>query len=393
MRSGNESKIRAGFFAAILLGSLSGQAMAEQAEFQLGYVFNSWTSNFISSGNESRMPASFRFSSGAFSLRADGSFVMGDYEQKAVDSEPASSFKSSQFSDSSLAASVNFNLGPSILSSVSGQLNIPTGNTGWEMLSENGAIPFLFEPSFYHGRGWGGSFFWGIASADEAFQWGAGAGYLLTTTYDVGLAGENAFNPGDSLILMGSLGGNLSGTEKLGVRVIHTFAFESKLADPVFRFTSPESTLFSGQWLKRMGSDRLALNLSYSFYSRGMVADILTNEQVREDANFLGDRLEIRPTLGYQAGPGVSLESGLVWKRIFPNGYSITDTTGHFQAGGNLLGAEQSVTFRVDSWIFLNFAGLYHLILNEKAALDAANNLTDVTYNRVTLGTNVGFKW
>src|SRR5262249_20349129 len=120
-------------------------------------------------------------------------------------------------------------------------------------------------------------------------------------------------------------------------------------------------------------------------------ADPATLEQVREDENFLGDRLEVRPILAYQAGSGVMLESGLVWKRIFPNGYPDSDT-GFFQGGGHLLGAEQSVTFRMGGGVFLNLAGLYHYILNEKAALDGANNLTNVTYDRITFGTNVGYQ-
>jgi len=392
MEWARELKIKKNLLAAALLALLSGPALADQAEFQLGYIFDSWTSNFISSGSENRIPASFHFASGDFSLLADTSFVMGDYEQTAVDTSPASSYKPSQFSDSSLSAAMNFHLGPSLLSSVSGALNIPTGNSAWESQSENGAIPFLFEPSFYHGRGWGGSFFWGVTSTEEAFHWGMGAGYLLTTTYNVGLAGESDFNPGDSLLVVGSLGGKLSETEQLGMRVIHTFAFESKVTDAAFKFTSAESTVLAGQWLSRLGADRFVLNASYSFYSRGMVADTVTSLQVREQENFLGDRLEIRPFLGYQAGPGVALESGLVWKRIFPNGYSAADT-GHYQAGGNLFGAEQSLTLTMDSGVFLNFAGLYHLILDEKSALDAGNNLTDVAYNRITFGTNVGFKW
>jgi hypothetical protein len=378
---------------AVLLVLGAGPAHAQNAEFQLGYVFNGWTSNFIASGQESRIPASLRFTAGDLSLTAESSFVLGDYVQAAYDTTPASTFKASQFSDTTFSASMNFGLGPSLVSSLSGRLNIPTGSTAWESQSESGSIPFLFEPSFYHGRGWGGSFYWGVASTQEVFQWGAGAGYLLTTTYDVGIAGESAFNPGDSLLLMGSLGGKLSDTEKLSFRAIHAFAFQSKIPDPAFRFTPSESTVVSGQWLARMGSDRLALNASYSFYSRGMVADPITNEQVLEDGNFLGDRLEVRPVLGYQAGPGVALETGFVWKRIFKNGYPSSDT-GHFQAGGDLWGAEQSVTFRVDSGMFLNFAGLYHLILNEKAAWDDSyTNLTNVIYNRFTFGTNVGFKW
>ena len=83
---------------------MSPKVWADHAQFQLGYVFDSWTSNFIYSGSESRIPASFSLTSGDFGLSADTAFVAGDYEQAATDTTLASSYKSSQFSDSSLSA-------------------------------------------------------------------------------------------------------------------------------------------------------------------------------------------------------------------------------------------------------------------------------------------------
>ncbi len=380
-------------FAALFLGLFNSPVSAERVQFQLGYVFDSWTNNFISSGQEHRMPASLSFTSGDLNLSGETAFVIGDYEQMATSTSGASSYQPSQFSDSSVSASVDLHLGPSLLSTLAGSLNIGSGDTNWESRSSNGAIPFLFEPSFYHGRGWGGSFFWSLASTEQAFQWGAGAGYLLTTTYAIGLAGDSTFNPGDSLLVMGSMGGSLSRDEKIGVQAFHTFAFESKVADPLAQFTSAESTVVCGQWLKKMGGDKLALNLSYSFYGRALVADPTTGQQVSEDENFLGDKLEVRPFFGYQTGPGVSFQTGLIWDRVFPNGYPQSDSL-HFQAGGDLLGLEQSATFQMGSGAFLNLAGLYHFINDQKAAVDAVTgSLYDVTYSRISFGTNVGFQW
>jgi hypothetical protein len=325
-------------------------------------------------------------------LLADTAFVIGDYEQAAFDTTPAASYKSSQFSDSSLSLAVDFRLGPSVLSSLAGSVNIPTGDTKWEDQSAVGAIPFLFEPSYYHGRGWGGSLFWSVASDAEAFQWSVGTGYLLTTTYNVGLIGETDFNPGDSLLVTAGLGGKASDTENLSASVVHTFPFQSKVTDPLSQFTSAESTVFSGQWLSHMGGDRLALNLSYGFYGRGTVADPSTGAQIREDENFLGDRLEFRPVLAWRAGAGVLMQSGAVWDWIMPNGYPPSDGS-YYQDGGYLLGAEQSMTFEMGGGVFLNLAGLYHYIVNQKAAVDVKGNLYDVTYNRISFGTNVGFQW
>jgi hypothetical protein len=57
--------------------------------------------------------------------------------------------------------------------------------------------------------------------------------------------------------------------------------------------------------------------------------------------------------------------------------------------GGNLWGAEQSITFQLSPETFWNLAGLYHNIAANNAG---ANNQT-ITYQRITLGTNVGLKW
>jgi hypothetical protein len=103
MKLGSGRKTNNTLLVMALLMPWGGPVLAERSEFQLGYVFDSWSSNFISSGQESRIPASFRFSSGDLRLSADTAFVMGDYEAAATDTSQASSFKSSQFSDSSLS--------------------------------------------------------------------------------------------------------------------------------------------------------------------------------------------------------------------------------------------------------------------------------------------------
>jgi hypothetical protein len=59
-----------------------------------------------------------------------------------------------------------------------------------------------------------------------------------------------------------------------------------------------------------------------------------------------------------------------------------------------LVGVEQSVTFQMGSGSFLNLAGLYHCVVDQKAAPDAVTGaLYDVTFNRISFGTNVGFQW
>src|SRR5579871_1395883 len=202
--------MRKTLLTVVLSGLLAAPALADRAQFQIGYVLDSWTSNFVYSGSEQRIPASFSFSSGDFGLSADTAFVVGDYEQSSAGGLAPASYKSNQISDGTMGASLNLGMGPSLISTVAGTLNVGTGDTTWEGRSSIGAIPFLFEPSYYHGRGWGGNLFWTLNSTGEAFNWSAGAGYLLTTTYDIGLPGQSSFNPGDSLLVMGSMGGSLS---------------------------------------------------------------------------------------------------------------------------------------------------------------------------------------
>jgi hypothetical protein len=390
MRKGNYG---VKFISKIILGGLvasfaaSAPVLADQQELQLGYVFNSWTSNFVFHGNEHRVPASYRLSSSNFNLNLNTAFVLGDYKADASPGNPvANGFNSAQLSDTSIGISVGLPMEETLKSFITASLNIPTGDPKWEGQAQVGAIPVIFEPGFYKGRGWGGNFFYGFTHTGSELQWGLAAGYLMTTTYDVGISAPSNFNPGDSLVIVGNIGGTLSRTENLGVRLSHSFAFESKVSDPDAKFAAGDSTILAGQWMKKMGSDKLAFNLSYSFYGRGYSVDPMTHVLTKDDQIFLGDRVDANTYLAYAIDSGVVFESGLVWKKILQNGYA--ETTDQFQGGGNLFGFEQSATFDMDSNTFLNFAGLYHFIINDKAH----ENSTEVYYHRFSIGTNVGFK-
>jgi hypothetical protein len=126
-------------------------------------------------------------------------------------------------------------------------------------------------------------------------------------------------------------------------------------------------------------------------YNSGTFTDPQTYALVQEQEAYLGDRLEVRPFLGWMLSPGVAMETGLDWKHVFANDYSFVLPL--YQGGGNLLGVQQSITFQVDPSTFWNVAGMYQYVYNDKAAKDASFQLTDVSYNRVSIGTNVGWKW
>jgi|GEM_PF-1592206 len=384
----------------LILGSLvltlglavSAPARADEQQIQTGYVFDGWISNSLYNGFENRLPLTYSYIRPNFSFRLGTAFVAGDYR---VNDNAASGFIGSDFTASKLADSVigmnyKFDMGNALKSEINGNFNIPTGDSTWEAREEqSGAIPYVFEPSFYHGRGWGLNLFYSMTAANPGYDSTLGLGYVATSTYDTGLTGLGSYYPGDTLIVTGAIAFKMSEADVLGLRASHTFPLESVNADPTQDFVAGQSSIFSSQWVSKMGRDRFVVNATFSLYNRGWQADPnVPNTLVENGGAFLGNRLEVHPILGYIAGQDISMETGLIWKRVFKNGYSFSDG-GLYQGGGNLFGAEQSVSFQLNKTTFWNVAGLYHFIANEDMGL----NHETINYQRFTLGTNVGIKW
>ena len=388
-------KIKAGLLLGIGLFLSLGPAWADQEELQLGYVFDSWTSNSLFHGTEQRVPLSYYFSSPDLTLSLGTAFVAGDYveDSDAVQGITGSEYKSSQFSDTDLGINWDLDMGNSLKSTLSGTLNFPTGDNRWEISEQVGAIPFIFEPTYYHGGGWGGNLFYVLSQTNPNSEYGLGAGFMSTSVYDTGLSTEGTFSPGDNLVALATAGFRMSGADTWGFRLVRTFPLESTYANPGDDFTEGAGTILTSQWISQMGKDKLVVNVSYTFYNAGSTAQPTAPYALGQDPGpYFGDRLEIHPILGYSAGPGVVMESGLIWDWIQPNGYPPIPPPGtpiDYEGGGNLLGAEQSITFQLNPGTFWNLAGLYHYIANNNAG---ENNQT-IIYQRFTLGTNVGVKW
>ncbi len=382
-----------GITAVLALGLFlaGGPSRADQEELQAGYVFDFWNSNSLYNGTENRVPLSYYFSSPDLSLSLNTAFVAGDYVQ---DADPSfgiagSSYSSSEFSDTSLGVNWGLDMGNSVRSTFSGILNIPTGDNRWEIAELVGAIPFIFEPSYYHGAGWGGDVFYTLSVSSPGVEYGLGGGFMSTATYDTTLSAQGTFSPGDNAVALATLGLRMSAADIWAFRYVRTFPFESTYSTASEDFTEDASNILTTQWISQMGKDKLVINASYSFYGTGNTAQTTAPYSLAADPGpYFGDKLEIHPIFGYSAGPGVVLESGLVWDWIQPNGYPQSSTE-YYEGGGNLLGAEQSITFQLSSSTFWNLAGLYHYIANVNAGV---NNQT-ITYQRFTFGTNVGFKW
>lgn len=375
---------------------LAAGAQADQQELQVGYVFDAWNSNSLYHGTEHRVPLSYYFSSPDFSLSLNSAFVAGEYDQDANSSAgiTGNSYSSSSFMDTSLGARLSLDMGNSVKSGFSGTLNFPTGNDNWEIAEQVGAVPFIFEPGYYRGAGWGGNFFYTLSASAPGAEYGLGLGYMATGTYDTGLSAQGLFSPGDNLVALATAGFEMSPADTLAFRYARTFPMESTYSNPANDFTLGPGNICSAQWMSKMGGDKLVINASYSFYGTGSTAQ--ANAPYSLAANpgaYLGDRLELHPVLGYSAGSGVVLETGLVGDWIQPNGYprpqGIISTPG-YQGGGILLGAEQSLTFQLSQTTFWNLAGLYHFISNDNMG---GNYDASVAYQRFSFGTNMGVKW
>lgn len=384
----NLNKTSLALLVSLLLSAAS--ALAGQQELQAGYVFDAWDSSSLYHGTEHRVPLSYYFSTTDFSLSLGTAFVAGNYVEDAneIKNVMGASYNSSQFADTNLGANLSLDMGNSVRSTFSGTLTIPTGNDNWEIAEQVGAIPFIFEPSFYRGAGWGGNLFYTLSAQSSGMEYGLGGGFMSTGVYDTGLSSVGTFSPGDNFLALATVGFQMSASDTWAFRYVRTFPMESTYSNPANNFTQGTGNILTTQWLSRMGGDKLVLNASYSFYGAGSTA------QSADPGPYFGDRLEIHPIFGYSMGPGVVMESGLVWDWIQPNGYPNPAggavTVFGYQGGGNLLGAEQSITFQLSPTTFWNLAGLYHYIVNDNADQFYTSS---VTYQRFSFGTNVGIKW
>ncbi|SRR5579871_1537633 len=378
----------------LALGLLLSTAAGAEQELQLGYVFDGWNSNSLYHGTENRIPLSYYYSAKDFLLTVNTAFVTGDYEQDADATQgiTGASFNSSQFTDTTLGLNLGLDMGGSVKSTFSGSLNLPTGNDNWEIAEEVGAIPFIFEPGYYHGAGWGGNLFYTLSASTTGMEYGLGGGFMSTGNYDTGLSTEGTFSPGNNFVALATVGFQMSPSESWSFRYVRTFPMESTYDNAATDFTEGPGNILTTQWFSQMGGDRLVLNASYSFYGTGQTAQTTAPYSLTPDpGSYFGDKLELHPIFGYSMGPGVVLESGLMMDWIQPNGYpqGQTVSVAGYQGGGILLGAEQSLTFQLSQSTFWNLAGLFHSIANDGAGVGN----TTITYNRFSIGTNVGFKW
>src|SRR5581483_4523747 len=90
----------------ILFGLGVVPALATNQELQFGYVFDTWNSNSIKHGQESRLPLSYKISGENYAFNLSTAFVLGDYEEDGV-----GSFKASDLSDTVVRGTMSFPMG------------------------------------------------------------------------------------------------------------------------------------------------------------------------------------------------------------------------------------------------------------------------------------------
>jgi hypothetical protein len=217
---------------------------------------------------------------------------------------------------------------------------------------------------------------------------------MSTSQYDTVLSAEGTYNPGDSIAALGTFGFRLSPADIWGFRFVRSFPLESTYSNANQDFTEDASSIITTQWTSQWGGDKLVLNVSYSFYNAGSTAQPTPPYSLTTDPGaYFGDHLQIHPILGYGIGKGAVMETGILWDWIQPNGYPQAITPGSanlYEGGGNLFGAEQSITIQLSPATFWSLAGLYHYIENANAG---ENNQGTITYQRFTVGMNMGVKW
>jgi hypothetical protein len=332
---------------------------------------------------------SYRLTTENLSLQLSTAFVSGDYESDAVNDLSSSNFSGQNLSDTFLQSSLSFPMGGDLKSAVMGSMNIPTGDVQWEENASRSTVPYVFDPSYYHGRGFGFDLFYLLTSNGQGAQWGAGLGYMRSTIYSNG----TDLTPWGAVIGMACLGLSAGQDEHFNFRIDHSVPFAATPDISAFPFTLGQSTQLSGQWIKKLGGDRFQVTASYGLFDQSQFPDLTTGSYLQDSQTYLGDRAQVRPFFAWVFASGIAMETGFDWLHIFATG---ADTSAQFyNGGGDLYGVLQSITFQLDPGTFLNVAGQYDYIytLNSAYADQARTTLTNVGYNKFLLGTNVGFKW
>jgi hypothetical protein len=336
---------------------------------------------------------SYRLTASNLSLQLSTAFLSGDYKSDVVNGDDRGSFAGQSLSDTLVRASLSYPMGGDLGSTFSGSLNIPTGDTQWEGNASENAVPYVFDPSYYHGRGFGFDLFYMLTSNGQGSQWGAGLGFLRATTSYTGGGSGQGLTPWGAVIGMACLGLSGGKDEQFNFRIDHSVPFSTVAEGANYPFTLGQSTQFSGQWIKKLGGDRFQLTASYGLFDQSQFPDLTSGSYIQDSQTYLGNRAQVRSFLGWVFAPGVSMETGLNWLHIFANG--IDPATSFGNSGGDLYGALQSITFQIDPGTYLNIAGEYDYIytLDSAYADFPPTVLTNVSYNKFLLGSNVGFKW
>ncbi len=294
-------------------------------------------------------------------------YAAGSYTDSVAGTE---TLNLSHLSDTVLGFETNFksfNM-PSLLSL---GINIPTGNSAWELEQSKSIIPVEFIDTDYRGRGFGTSLLYGLSFQAGSDQYGAAAGYMYTGAFNpyYGQVGATEqLKLGDSAFL------------SLNRAVDHGGGQNDIIRLSAFYFLP---TMVNGSSYLTMGPN---LNASYgwsnpkAFSFEAGVQYFMTTQQSIGPNGALGTRFYFNPS--YAIGDLViSAQSKYILANDYPAGP-------YYDGGGLLLGLEPSYRLKLDSSSALKFMAGYDFVLWRNADLDSQGGVVNLEYGHWTFETH-----
>jgi hypothetical protein len=350
----------------------------------IGVQYDGWNSNFLQpyNGWEIWAPLSLNYKfSPSFSVYGQTIYGKGSYTDSL--SGNSETIQLNNLSDSVVGGEFAFKCFsvPSILNV---SFNLPTGDSTWEAKQIVSKIPTEFIDSTYFGRGFGISAMYGVSIPAGSSEIGAAAGYLYSGSYNPSY-GANA-DPsqqqriGDSIFLAFNRVQPYSNGQKDVIRLSgYYFLDTTNDNNDIFRLGPNLNASYGFIDPKAFSFE---IGGQYYFSSQRILPDGLYGTELHDS---YGPRLYFTPSYAFG-----DLNIGLVGKYIFANGYSTTDAL--YDGGGWLFGVSPTYRLKLDDISALNINAGYDFIIHENGGPDANGNLTNVTYDYWTIGTNYEIK-
>ena len=304
-------------------------------------------------------------------------YAVGNYTDSAAGTG-TETLHLNHFSDTVLGFETNFksfNL-PSLLSV---GINIPTGDSAWELQQSQSIIPVEFIDTDYRGRGFGTDLLYGISFQAGSEQYGAAAGYMYTGAfnpyYGQGGATAQQLKLGDSAFL------------SLNRAVDHGGGQSDIIRFSAFYFLP---TSANGSKQLTMGPN---LNASYgwsnpkAFSFEAGLQYFMTTQQSIGPNGALGTRFYFNPSYAF-GDFVVSAQSKYILANSYPLMSNNSTIDPYYDGGGLLLGLEPSYRLKLDATSALKFMAGYDFVLWRNVDTDLQGGIVNLEYGHWTFETH-----